>query len=163
MIQGANLAELDFNAVQRGDPQMEQRLNRLIRACAELGPKNPIVKMVDLGAGGSCNAIPELVDPAGARINLRALPSGDTTLSPRELWGNESQERDAFLIRPEDLDLVKRIAERENIACAVVGEITNDGRLVLTDDAGRATLVDLPLELILGKLPPKTFELKRGP
>ena len=82
MIQGANLAELDFNAVQRGDPQMEQRLNRLIRACAELGPKNPIVKMVDLGAGGSCNAIPELVNPAGARINLRALPSGDATLSP---------------------------------------------------------------------------------
>ena len=161
MIQGANLAELDFNAVQRGDPQMEQRLNRLIRACAELGPKNPIIKMVDLGAGGSCNAIPELVNPAGARINLRALPSGDATLSPSELWGNESQERDAFLIRPDDLATIKNIAARENIACAVVGEITGDGRLVLTDDADGSTPVDLPLELILGKLPPKTFALNR--
>ncbi|OGB74981.1 phosphoribosylformylglycinamidine synthase [candidate division Kazan bacterium RIFCSPHIGHO2_01_FULL_49_10] len=161
MIQGANRAELDFNAVQRGDPQMEQRLNRLIRACAELGPNNPIIKTVDLGAGGSCNAIPELVHPAGARINLRALPSGDPTLSPAELWGNESQERDAFLIKPEDLDLVQQIAARENIACAVVGEITGDGQLVLIDEADGSIPVDLPLELILGKLPPKTFTFNR--
>lgn len=161
MIQGENREELDFNAVQRGDPQMEQRLHRLIRACAELGKKNPIVKMVDLGAGGSCNALPELVNPAGARIDLRKLPSGDATLSPRELWGNESQERDAFLIRPKDLKLVKRIAARENIACAVVGKITGNGMLTLFDSADGSTCVDLPLEKILGKLPPKIFQLKR--
>ncbi|MBN2585207.1 phosphoribosylformylglycinamidine synthase [Patescibacteria group bacterium] len=161
MIQGANRAELDFNAVQRGDPQMEQRLNRLIRACVELGPHNPIIRMVDLGAGGSCNAIPELVNPAGARINLRALPSGDATLSPSELWGNESQERDAILIKPEDLPTLQLIAARENINCAVVGEITGDGQLRLIDDADGSISVDLPLDLILGKLPPKTFVLSR--
>lgn len=158
MIQGANQENLDFNAVQRGDAQMEQRLNRVIRGCIELGENNPIERMVDLGAGGSCNAIPEVADPAGARINLRALPIGDLTLSARELWGNESQERAAILIRPEHLGVVQKIAEREGVPCAVVGEVTGDGRLVVFDENDDTTPVDLPLEQILGSLPPKTFK-----
>ncbi len=92
MEQGKNLQDLDFNAVQRGDPEMEQRVNRLMRACQELGEANPILNAHDLGAGGDCNALPEIVEPAGAVIDLRAIPVGDQTLSVLEIWGNESQE-----------------------------------------------------------------------
>ena len=52
-VQGDNKSELDFGAVQRGDAEMEQKLNRLIRACVELGPDNPIASIHGQGAGGN--------------------------------------------------------------------------------------------------------------
>ena len=161
MIQGDNVAELDFNAVQRGDAQMEQRVNRLIRACVELGEDNPIVSIHDLGAVGDCNTLTELINPAGAKINLRAIPLGDQSLSVLEYWGNESQERHAFLIWPDRFDQIQVVCEREGIPCAIVGQITGDGWLILHDENDGSTPVNLPLENVLGKLPPKTFELQR--
>ena len=163
MIQGENVEELDFNAVQRGAPEMEQRANRLIRACIEMSEKNSFVSIHDLGAGGDCNALPELVYPAGAKINLRTIPLGDKSLSVLEYWGNESQERHAFLIWPNRFEQIKEICDRENIPCAVVGEITGDGRIVLYDKNNGSTPVNLPLDEILGDIPPKTFELERIP
>ena len=109
MEQGTNLQDLDFNAVQRGDPEMGQRVNRLMRACQELGEANPILSAHDLGAGGDCNALPEIVEPAGAIIDLRAIPVGDQTLSVLEIWGNESQERNALLIAPASLPIFETI------------------------------------------------------
>jgi phosphoribosylformylglycinamidine synthase len=161
MEQGKNVQELDFNAVQRGDPEMEQRVNRLMRACSELGHANPIVSAHDLGAGGDCNALPEIVEPAGAVIDLRAIPVGDQTLSVLEIWGNESQERNALLVRPEQLHLLKGIAARENVPLAVVGRVTGDGILVLHDTTDDSRPVDLPLDDILGQLPPKKYEFQR--
>ena len=156
--------ELDFNAVQRGDPEMEQRMNRLIRACIELGNENPIILMQDLGAGGDCNAIPELIHPAGAKIDLRAIPLGDKSLSVLEYWCNESQERNALLIWPERLEQIQQICKREDIPCAVIGEITGDGKIVLYDKNDNTCPVDLPLNKILEKTLPKTFEMERlGP
>ena len=99
MVQGENAAELDFNAVQRGDAEMEQKLNRVIRACNELGDGNPIVSIHDQGAGGNCNVLKEIVDPAGARIEIREIPVGDQTLSVLEIWGAEYQENNALLLR----------------------------------------------------------------
>jgi phosphoribosylformylglycinamidine synthase len=161
MEQGANVQELDFNAVQRGDPEMEQRVNRLMRACTELGEQNPIVSAHDLGAGGDCNALPEIVEPTGAVIDLRAIPVGDKTLSVLEIWGNESQERNALLIRPAELGVLEGIAERENVPLAVVGRVTGDGILVLHDSSDDSRPVDLPLDDILGQLPPKRYEFQR--
>ena len=161
MEQGANAQELDFNAVQRGDPEMEQRVNRLMRACIELGEKNPIISAHDLGAGGDCNALPEIVEPAGAVIDLRAIPVGDKTLSVLEIWGNESQERNALLIQPAKLTVLEGIAERENVPIAVVGRVTGDGVLVLLDEVDDSRPVDLPLDDILGQLPPKKYEFRR--
>ena len=161
MEQGQNVQELDFNAVQRGDPEMEQRVNRLMRACVELGDENPIVSAHDLGAGGDCNALPEIVEPAGAVIDLRAIPVGDKTLSVLEIWGNESQERNALLIRPAELHVLETMAARENVPLAVVGEVTGDGVLVLRDSVDGTRPVDLPLDDILGQLPPKKFEFQR--
>jgi len=161
MEQGTNVQELDFNAVQRGDPEMEQRVNRLMRACIELGEANPIVSAHDLGAGGDCNALPEIVEPAGAVIDLRAIPVGDRTLSVLEIWGNESQERNALLALPESLPVLEDLAARENVPLAVVGRITGDGILVVYDSADDSRPVDLPLDDILGQLPPKRFEFER--
>ncbi len=159
LMSGQNAADLDFNAVQRGAPEMEQRVNRVIRACAELGDANPIVSAHDLGAGGASNALPEIVDPAGGRIDLRAIPTGDPTLSALEIWGNEAQERNAVLLRPADLAAFRHICERENAPCAVVGEVTGDGRLVVVDTADGTTPVDLPLDPILGNVPSRTLDL----
>ncbi len=119
MVQGENVAELDFNAVQRGDAEMEQKVNRVIRACCELGPDNPIVSIHDQGAGGNCNVLKEIVEPAGARIEVRAFPVGDETLSVLEIWGAEFQENDALLLRPEHRELFENLCEREKVPAVV--------------------------------------------
>ena len=106
MIQGENIAELDFNAVQRGDAEMEQKMNRVIRACVELGEKNPIQSIHDQGAGGNCNVVKEIVHPAGAKIEIRKIQVGDNTLSVLEIWGAEYQEQNALLLKPEHEALV---------------------------------------------------------
>ena len=161
MEQGKNVQELDFNAVQRGDPEMEQRVNRVLRACGELGKTNPIVSAHDLGAGGDCNALPEIVEPTGAVIDLRAIPVGDQTLSVLEIWGNESQERNALLVLPADLGTMETLAARENVPLAIVGRVTGDRILVLYDETDDSRPVELPLDDILGHLPPKRFEFER--
>jgi len=161
MSQGENKEDLNHNAAQRGNPEMEQRMNRFMRACIELGEANPIISAHDLGAGGDCNALPEIVDPAGAIIKLRNIPVGDKTLSVLGIWGNESQERNAILVWPDKLELLKKIASRENVPLAVVGEVTGDGQLVVVDDNDGSTPVNLPLGKILGELPRKTFRLTR--
>jgi len=163
MIQGENIAELDFNAVQRGDAEMEQKMNRVIRACVEMGEENPIVAIHDQGAGGNCNVVKEIIYPAGARIDVRKIQSGDDTLSVLELWGAEYQEQNALLIRPENADLFEEMCWREKVPCACIGRITGDGRIVLFDENDGSTPVDLDLEKILGDMPQKTFRLNRIP
>ncbi len=102
-------------------------------------------------------------DLTGGKIDLRAIPVGDASLSVLEIWGNESQERDALLLRPEDLPRFEAICKRENAPCVVVGEVTGDGQLVVFDSTDNTTPVNLPLEPILGDVPPKTVELTTKP
>ncbi len=163
MVQGENVAELDFNAVQRGDAEMEQKLNRVIRACVELGDRNPIVSIHDQGAGGNCNVLKEIVDPAGARIEIREIPLGDETLSVLEIWGAEYQENDALLLRPEHADLFHAICQREKVPFAFVGRVTGDGKIVVHDREDGSTPVNLDLDAVLGQMPQKTFEFERIP
>ncbi|MGW8272844.1 MAG: phosphoribosylformylglycinamidine synthase, partial [Thermodesulfovibrionales bacterium] len=161
MIQGENVAELDFNAVQRGDAEMEQKMNRVIRACVELGDENPIITIHDQGAGGNCNVIKELIYPAGARLEVRRIPVGDTTLSVLEIWGAEYQEQNALLIHPGQAGEFIALCRREKVPCAFIGEITGDGYAVLHDETDGSTPVNLPLEKILGSMPQKEFRLQR--
>ena len=163
MVQGENVEELDFNAVQRGDAEMAQKVNRVIRACVELGDKNPIVSIHDQGAGGNCNVLKELVEPAGARIEVRAIPVGDETLSVMEIWGAEYQEQDALLLRPEHRQLFQALCDREKVPVAFVGTITGDGMIVLHDERDGSRPVEMELDHILGDMPQKTFELERVP
>ena len=161
MIQGENIAELDFNAVQRGDAEMEQKVNRVIRACIEMGENNPIVSIHDQGAGGNCNVVKEIIYPAGARIEIRKIQSGDDTLSVLELWGAEYQEQNALLLRPGNAGRFEKMCRREKVPCAFIGRISGDGRIVLVDETDGSTPVDLDLEKILGDMPQKTFRLDR--
>jgi len=161
MVQGENVAELDFNAVQRGDAEMEQKVNRVIRACCELGPDNPIVSIHDQGAGGNCNVLKEIVEPAGARIEARDFPVGDETLSVLEIWGAEYQENDALLIRHEDRGLFEALCQREKVPAAFVGRVTGDGRVVVHDERDDSTPVDLDLAHVLGDMPQKSFTFDR--
>ena len=161
MVQGENVAELDFNAVQRGDAEMEQKVNRVIRACVELANGNPIVSIHDQGAGGNCNVLKEIVHPGGARIEVRDILVGDETLSVLEIWGAEYQEADALLIRPEHERMFRALCEREHVPVAFVGRITGDGRIVLHDAVDGSTPVNLDLDHVLGDMPQKTFELGR--
>ena len=160
MVQGENREELDFNAVQRGNAQMEQKMNRVIRACIEMGDRNPIMSIHDQGAGGPCNVLTELVEPAGGRIEIRNIQVGDKTMSVLEIWGAEYQERNAFLIKAEHLEGFQAICQREKVNCEVLGEITGDGQIVVHDSWDKSNPVDLNLNEILSNIPQKTFNLE---
>lgn len=172
MVSGQNDAELDFNAVQRGDAEMAQKLYRVVRACIEMGEKNPIISIHDQGAGGNCNVVKEIIYPKGAEIDIRAIVVGDHTMSVLEIWGAEYQEQDAILVKPESRELLQSICERERVSMAVIGAINGQGRVVLVDSSaiqkcqlnGLATpppAVDLELDKVLGDMPQKTFQFHR--
>lgn len=161
MIQGENIAELDFNAVQRGDAEMEQKLNRVIRACVELGSDNPIISIHDQGAGGNCNVVKEIIYPAGAKVEIRKIQVGDNTLSVLEIWGAEYQEQNALLIKPDKADIFEELCRREKVPFSFIGQITGDGYIVLHDENDGSAPVNLDLEKILGDMPQKTFKLER--
>ncbi|KAL0459098.1 UNVERIFIED_CONTAM: putative phosphoribosylformylglycinamidine synthase, chloroplastic/mitochondrial [Sesamum latifolium] len=172
MVSGQNDAELDFNAVQRGDAEMAQKLYRVVRACVEMGEKNPIISIHDQGAGGNCNVVKEIIYPKGATIDIRAVVVGDYTMSILEIWGAEYQEQDAILVKPESRELLQSICERERVSMAVIGNISGEGRIVLVDSLAiercnsnglppPLPAVDLELEKVLGDMPQKTFEFRR--
>ena len=157
MNTGTNDASLDFNSVQRGNPEIERRAQEVIDRCWQLGDKNPIISIHDVGAGGLSNAFPELVNDAGrgAVFKLREVPLEEHGLNPLQIWCNESQERYVLSILEKDLDTFRAICERERCPFAVVGTATNDGHLKVRDDLFSNNPVDLPLNVLLGK-PPKT-------
>lgn len=150
-------ADLDFNAVQRGDAEMEQKMNRVIRACCEMGERNPIVSVHDQGCGGNCNVLKEIVDPVGGKIDLREIIVGDPTMSVLEIWGAEYQENNCVLVREAAVPLLKEVSERERSGICCVGTITDDGMCTVVDSNDGSVPVSLPLAKVLGKLPPKTF------
>ncbi|MFA5993429.1 MAG: phosphoribosylformylglycinamidine synthase [Parcubacteria group bacterium] len=157
MLQGENKANLDFNAVQRGDAEMEQKMNRVIRACNEMGDQTLIDVIHDQGAGGPANVLKELVEKAGGRINIRKIRVGDPTMSVLEIYVAEYQERNGFLISPHNLEQFQAICTREKVNCEVLGEVTGDLRFVVVDEEDGSTPVDLELDVVLGGMPPKTF------
>jgi phosphoribosylformylglycinamidine synthase len=156
MGSGANVEDLDFDSVQRGNAEMQRRAQEVIDRCWQSGEANPILSIHDVGAGGLSNAMPELAHAAGrgARLDLRAAPSEDSGMSPREIWCNESQERYVLAIAPGSLERFRAICERERCPFAVLGAATADGQLVVEDPRLGERPVDLAMEVILGK-PPK--------
>jgi phosphoribosylformylglycinamidine synthase len=163
MATGASSADLDFASVQRDNPEMERRCQEVIdRACA-LGENTPILSIHDVGAGGLSNAIPELLNDhdLGGRIELREIPNAEPGMSPLEIWCNEAQERYVLAILPQDLARFRALCERERCPFAVVGEATNDARLVVTDRLLGDTPIDLPLALLFGNAPKLTRRVQR--
>jgi phosphoribosylformylglycinamidine synthase len=155
MAAGTNTAALDFDSVQRGNPEIQRRAQEVINQCWAMGPANPILAIHDVGAGGISNAFPELVDGAGrgARFDLRQVPLEESGLAPKEIWCNESQERYVLALDPARHDAFKAFCERERCPYAVVGTATLETQLVLEDGPGGDRPIDMPLEVLLGKAP----------
>ncbi|KAG5420520.1 ADE6 [Candida metapsilosis] len=154
---GEGSADLDFASVQRGNPEIQRRAQQVIDACVSLGAEgNPIQSIHDVGAGGLSNALPELVhdNELGAKFELRSILSLEPGMSPMEIWCNESQERYVLGVAQEDLEMFSKICERERAPFAVVGEATEEQRLVLADSLLKGTPIDLEMSVLFGK-PPK--------
>lgn len=163
MAAGTNTAALDFDSVQRGNPEIQRRAQEVINHCWALGANNPILAIHDVGAGGISNAFPELVDGAGqgARFDMRKVPLEETGLAPKEIWCNESQERYVLALNPELLPLFEQMCERERCPFAVVGVATSDRELVLEDGPGGERVIDMPMDVLLGKPPKMQRDVQR--
>ncbi|MDX1649202.1 MAG: phosphoribosylformylglycinamidine synthase, partial [Myxococcota bacterium] len=155
LTSGASEEELDFASVQRGNPEMQRRAQEVIDRCWARGDASPVLSIHDVGAGGLSNALPELVHASGrgARFELRRVPSDDPGMSPLELWCNEAQERYVLAVEPDRLAELEALCARERCPVAVLGEATDDGRLVVSDALLGGTPIDVPLDLILGRPP----------
>jgi phosphoribosylformylglycinamidine synthase len=168
MTAGASAEDLDFASVQRDNAEMQRRCQEVIDRCAAHGADNPILSIHDVGAGGLSNALPELVNDSGrgARFALRDIPSAEPGLSPLEIWCNEAQERYVLAIAADRLPAFEALCARERAPHAVVGQATDDGRLVVGDAAAKApadaTPVDMPLAVLLGKPPKGTRQAVRA-
>jgi phosphoribosylformylglycinamidine synthase len=156
MAAGSNTAALDFDSVQRGNPEIQRRAQEVINHCWLLGTNNPILAIHDVGAGGISNAFPELVDGAGkgATFDLRKVPLEETGLAPKEIWCNESQERYVIALDPAGQQLFDAMCVRERCPYAIVGIASDERTLVLEDGEGGERAIEMPMEVLLGK-PPK--------
>lgn len=154
MDAGTNTEQLDFDSVQRGNPEMQRRAQEVIDRCSAFGADSPVLSIHDVGAGGLSNAMPELADQSkrGARIALANVPVEESGMSPLEIWCNESQERYALAIAPDRLAAFDWLAQRERCPYAVIGRVAEDANLIIEDRAG-VSVVDMPMNVLLGKPP----------
>ncbi|MBF2755746.1 MAG: phosphoribosylformylglycinamidine synthase [Gammaproteobacteria bacterium AqS3] len=152
---GTQSRELDFASVQRDNAEMQRRCQEVLNRCSALGADNPILSIHDVGSGGLCNAIPELIEPngRGANIELRDIPSADASLSPLEIWCNESQERYVLAVGSDDMQRFVELCERENCPWAQFGVATGDGILRVTDRLLGGDVVNMPVASLLADLP----------
>ncbi|MGH8726841.1 MAG: phosphoribosylformylglycinamidine synthase [Burkholderiales bacterium] len=164
MGSGANVAELDFNSVQRGNAEMQRRAQEVIDRCWRMQERNPILSIHDVGAGGLSNAVPELVHGAGrgGRLQLRTVPTEEPGMTPMQIWCNESQERFVLLIAESSLSEFRAICERERCPFAVIGSVTEEAWLKIDDSHFGNTPVDLELGMLLGKPPKMLREASRS-
>ena len=155
MTTGSNAESLDFDSVQRGNPEMERRAQEVIDRCWASGAENPILAIHDVGAGGLSNAMPELADLSGhgAHLSLAKVPVEEKGMSPLEVWCNESQERYVIAIAPEKLATFDAFCKRERCPYAVLGRISDDDELIVEGRDGEERAVDMPMDVLLGKPP----------
>jgi phosphoribosylformylglycinamidine synthase len=160
---GTGQEDLDFASVQRDNAEMQRRCQEVIDRCWAMGAENPIISVHDVGAGGLSNALPELVHDSrrGARLELRKVPSDEPGMSPLEIWCNEAQERYVLALDGARLGQFEALCRRERCPYAVVGEASDDGRLVVGDQLLGGPPIDLPLEVLLGKPPRMVRDVTR--
>ncbi|KIM69692.1 hypothetical protein SCLCIDRAFT_1208198 [Scleroderma citrinum Foug A] len=154
-VSGASSAELDFASVQRDNAEMQRRCQQVIDGCIALGDDNPIQSIHDVGAGGLSNALPELVHDSGlgATFEIRDVLVADRSMSPMEIWCNESQERYVLAISAERADEFDRIAKRERCPFSVVGYATQEEELIVTDRLLGQDVIRLKMSTLFGKPP----------
>ncbi|MDQ7003158.1 MAG: phosphoribosylformylglycinamidine synthase [Ghiorsea sp.] len=165
MDTGANAESLDFDSVQRGNPEMERRCQEVLDRCWQLGDGNPILFIHDVGAGGLSNAVPELIHDAGrgGKFDLRNIHNLETSMSPMQVWCNEAQERYVLAIAPESLETFTAMCERERCLFAVLGTATDNHHLHVDDSLLGEPPVDLSLDMLLGKAPKMLRDVQHSP
>ena len=154
MSSGQSDEDLDFASVQRDNAEMERRCQEVINTCNNKNPS--IIEFIhDVGAGGLSNAIPELAKDSelGVYINLKDIPCADLSMSPMEIWSNESQERYVLSIHSDNEEIFTEICERERCPFAVVGKTTTEKYVRLFDESANNYPVDVPLSMLFGELP----------
>ena len=163
MDTGANAENLDFDSVQRGNPEMQRRAQEVIDRCWQMNGNNPILSIHDVGAGGISNALPELVHGGGrgARFELRKVPSEEHGMTPMQIWSNEAQERYVLAIAPERLAEFQALCVRERCPFSVLGHAIEADQLIVHDELFKNDAVDMPLSVLLGKPPKMTRSVKR--
>ncbi|MGE4597303.1 MAG: phosphoribosylformylglycinamidine synthase, partial [Methylophilaceae bacterium] len=162
MKTGSNEASLDYASVQRGNPEIQRRSQEVIDRCWQLGEKNPILSIHDVGAGGLSNAFPELIHDGGvgATLNLRSINNEEPGMSPKEIWCNEAQERYVLSIDQKDLEIFSQICKRERCPFSIVGETHNKKTLIVKDTLLKDDVVNMDLDVLLGKPPKMTKEIR---
>jgi phosphoribosylformylglycinamidine synthase len=159
---GTQKAELDFASVQRSNPEMERRCQEVIDRCCYLGDDNPIISIHDIGAGGLSNGVPELINDCekGGTFDLRNIPCDDFSMSPMEIWCNESQERYVLAVSKDNFKIFEDIANRERTPFSVLGEVSNKQQLVLNDRLLEEKSINMPMSLLFGKTPQIKKDIK---
>ncbi len=165
LASGSSHEDLDFASVQRGNPEIERRAQEVIDRCWAMGKQNPILLIHDVGAGGLSNAVPEAVDHShlGARVELRDVPNAEPGMSPMAIWCNEAQERYVVIIADDRVEEFSTLCDRERGPCAIIGTLTDDRTLVVSDREFDIRIVDMPMDMLLGKTPKTTRNVVRLP
>jgi len=165
LASGTSSEDLDYASVQRGNPEMERRAQEVIDRCCEMGSDNPILLIHDVGAGGLSNAVPEAVDHSnhGAVVELREVDNAEPGMSPMGIWCNEAQERYVLIVGGDRVDEFRQLCERERCPVAVIGKLTDDGNLVVTDREFDNRIVDMPMQMLLGNPPKMERNVERRP
>ena len=163
LASGTSHEDLDYASVQRGNPEIERRAQEVIDRCTAMGQTNPILLIHDVGAGGLSNAVPEAVDHShhGARVELREVPNAEPGMSPMGIWCNEAQERYVLIIADGRIGEFAALCDRERCPYAVIGTLTDDRRLVVSDREFENRIVDMPMDMLLGKTPKTTLDVSR--
>ena len=151
---GESDEDLDFASVQRDNAEMERRCQEVINICSS--QDDSYIEFIhDVGAGGLSNAIPELAKDSnlGVYIELDKIPNSDKSMSPMEIWSNESQERYVMAIHPKNKKDFENICIRERCVYAFVGVTTDEKSVKLFDSKTDTYPVDVPLSMLFGDLP----------
>ena len=161
---GESDEDLDFASVQRDNAEMERRCQEVINKCS--GQENSYIEFIhDVGAGGLSNAIPELAKDSelGVYIELSKIPNADKSMSPMEIWSNESQERYVLAIHKDNKENFEKICKRERCEYAIVGITTSEKLVKLYDEANNNYPVDVPLSMLFGDLPITEIKVNSTP
>lgn len=164
MNTGSNQENLDFASVQRGNPELQRRAQEVIDACWQLGSRNPILSIHDVGAGGLSNAFPELIHDGGvgALMDIRNINNEELSMSPKEIWSNEAQERYVLAIKEEDVDRFIKLCQKERCPFAIIGKTKKQKKLTVSDSLLNEDVINMNLDVLLGK-PPKLNKIIKTP
>ena len=157
-IHGATMASAEFDdasdekrpTVQVGDPFAQKKL---MEACLELMQSDAIISIQDMGAAGLTCSSAEMAGKGGTGVELILdnVPMREEGMTPYEVMLSESQERMLMVIKPGKEEFAQGVFDKWDIDSAIIGEITNTGRMVLKFKG--ETVADMPVQPLSDEAP----------